>query len=456
MKREKILRTAIVLLGLLPLILQGQDTDQDGIADQLEANLAARFAPEWRFHKSTGTGSNQNEDEEHFPSSIEWLYNYIVQQTGVPPQLEYVPTGAKAPIANISNLSSIIVPGTGITAGDPSWGNCNNGAIRITDYPEKIPGDPTGFPTYYHCYPLGGGKVSIGFLLFYPYDYKGSYCVVPNPLGGCLLSVERGQHRGDWEGINVVVSNIADLNNPASAQNAILEYVKFSGHGSSKYINSTSPRFRSVNTTHPKVYIAWGSHTTYPEPGNFTDYKLDLGWGLINWYDDYFYGNGLTVQSWLPGRTLVNLGETGSPKVGWLNFKGWWGPDDNGDNSSPPGPPCKSPWTADIAGYVTWEEALTSAQYSQYWENAFDLDCSPELAMPYSPDPGYNCQAVVDCRVTCPANMQFPVGSIAEGVNLVAPNGILCILPCNYPETLTISKPMTLKAHEGIVVIGAQ
>jgi len=444
--KNNLLTPILWIILSFPIALAAQDVDGDGLNDQLEANLAARFAPEWRFHKSTGTGSNQNEDEVHFPSSIEWFHDYVVQQTGNPPNLQYIPTGAKAPITDISNLAAMMVPGTGTSAGDPSWGDCNNSSIRITDYPEKIPGDPNGFPTYYHCYPLGDGKVAIGYLLFYSMDYKGRYWA--------FGWIEKGKHRGDWEGINVVVSNVDDLSSPAPAQNAVLETVKFSGHGTAKYIDAASSRIRLLHDTHPKVYISFGSHTPYPEPGSFNDYKIDWGWGFANWYDDYFYGNGLVAQRW--HRPLINVGETGSPRVGWLNYKGWWGPDDNGENSSPPSPPCKGPWTAGLDGFVSWEEAIIPAVSSQYWEDGFYLDCSPELAMSYSPDPGYNCAAIVDCRVTCPADMQFPVGTVAAGVNLIAPGGVLGILPCHYPEILTITKPMTLRAPEGPAVIGAQ
>lgn len=433
------------LLFLSISSMKSQDMDQDGINDQLELALARRFAPEWRFHRELpNDGSNQNQTEAHYPSSIEWFYNYIVQQTGQPPNLWYVPYGSKAPITNISQLAAMIVPGTGLTAGDPTWGNCNNGDIRISDYPEKIPGDPNGFPTYYHCYlDASTGMISIGYLLFYPFDYKGRYWF--------FGWQEPGKHRGDWEGVNALVSGVNDLNDPNEAVNASLVSVKYSGHGPRKYIEATSPRFRSVHGTHPKVYIAYGAHACYPEPGNWNNYIVS-GW-TPNWYDDYFHGNGLVVQSWLPPRNLINLGETGAPLVGWLNYKGWWGPDDNGENSSPPSPPCKSPWTASLAGYLTWEEALEPENYNQYWENPFHLDCSPELATQYSPDPNYNCDIYVDYRVTCPGENP-PLPTIEAGVLQISTGGQLGIFPGQYSENLLISKSLTLKAIEGAVVIG--
>jgi hypothetical protein len=440
----------ITLFSLLSLFLlncfqsSAQDLDQDEINDRLEEALARRFAPEWRFHKTVpGDGSNQNHDEGFFPSSIEWFHNYILQETGQYPDLEHMPTGQKAPITDMSQLSTMEVPGTGRTADDPAWGSCSTKEIRMTNYPEKIPGDPTGFPTYYRCYKLPDGRVYIGYLLFYPYDYKGSY----------LWGLEFGQHRGDWEGINVLVSGVADLDDPASAENAVLERVKFSAHTTGYYILPNSPRFRSVNGTHPKVYIAWGAHACYPEPGEWHNYKVDFPLDIANVYDDFFHGNGLVVQSWQTGRELINLGEEELPAVGWLNYRGLWGPDDNGQNSSPSGPLCKRVWTASLNGILPWEAALLPENYSAFWKDAFTLDCSPEVGFLYIPDPGYDCDAYVDCRVTCPDD-RAPKPTVIEGVFQTQPGGVLGLFPCHYRENLTISKEVTLKAVEGPVLIG--
>ncbi len=442
-----IIKSGLVMLSLLHAFnIKSQDADQDSINDQLEQNLAVRFAPEWRFHKKViGDGSNQNHTEQYYPSSIEWFYNKVVEVTGNPPLMGT--GGSFGPIPNINQLDQMHVPGTNIPASDPFWGGCESGNLWMF-YPEKLSGDPDGFPTYFHCYPLDNGRVSIGYGLFYPFDYKGSYCAIPSPFG-CILEVEEGKHRGDWEGINVVVTGVNDYNDPASFSTAAIEYIKYSGHGAKKFIQAASPRFRSVWGTHPKVFIAWGAHANYPEPGEWHNWVLS---GIKpNWYDDFFHGNGLVVQSWRPQRQLVNMGEKDYPMVGWLNYKGRWGQDDNGGNSSPPGPPCKSFWSGDIDGYVTWEEAMQN--YGGAWEGNAEIDCSPELASPYSPDPAYGANTYVDCRVTCPGENP-PLPTVLSGVYTVPTGGVLGIFPCHYPENIIINKSMTLKAIEGTVVIG--
>ena len=334
-----------------------QDADFDGISDQLEEELARRFAPEWRFHKEApGDRSKQNKTEQFYPSSVEWWYNQVVKLTGKLPLLVY--NGNSTLVQSLLRLDSMLVSGTTLSTSDTAWGRCNNKTIRI-EYPKKIPGDPEGFPTYYRCYPLGNGWAGICYLLFHPYDYKGSYC-----------GLSFGNHRGDWEGINVLVSGISDYSDSSAADNAFIEQVKYSGHGPKKYISSNSPHFSSVLGTHSKVYLSFGSHTPYPEPGEWHNYIVS---GIVpNWYDDFFHGNGLVVQSWVPERKLINMGETVQTLVGWLNYKGLWGPDDNGGNSSSPGPPCKSVWSHELTSeHHTWEESLLQENYGAYWEKGF-------------------------------------------------------------------------------------
>jgi hypothetical protein len=102
---------------------------------------------------------------------------------------------------------------------------------------------------------------------------------------------------------------------------------------------------------------------------------------------------------------------------------------------------------------VTWEEAIKPENYSPYWEEPFHLDCSPELPSTYAPDPGYNCNVFVDWRVTCPGENP-PLMTIGEGVVQAPRGGTVGIFPGHYEETTIISKPLTLKAIEGTVMIG--
>lgn len=453
----------ILAMFIMPMA-HTQDLDNDGINDQLEAALAKKFAPEWRFHQEVpNDGSNQNETELFYPCSVEYFYNQIVAQWGQPPQLTY--DGLSSPIQDINHLDDMIVPGTAMTASDESWetypddGKCGYGKIRM-DYPEKIPGDPSGFPTYFRCNKNSDGKIEIGYFLFFPFDYKGSYCIIYIPFVGCEVSIEKGKHRGDWEGINILLSGVDDLSDVQSVESAFLEDIKYSGHGVSRHIRPGDPSFRVTEGFHPKVYLSFGSHTPYPEPGEWHNFEVETWWpdwlgaGILDIYDDFFHGNGVVAKSWSPFRSLINVGETDGPLVGWLNYKGWWGPDDNGANSSPPGPVCKSVWTHSLNNYYTWSEAQLPENYLIYWENGFEPDCTPDDVSLMTANPGYACNLFVDCRIDCPVD-SLSFDSVSVAIDSAVANNTICLYPCYYNESLIIKKPLIMKAVEGLVVIGA-
>jgi len=441
----------LLALGMLPLLAFTQDLDNDDIPDNIEQAIIKQFAPEWRFHADSGSGSNQNNNEEHYPAAIEYLNEFDLK-------LRYQVNGVvhKSPINDIRQVHLMNRPGTSTPVTQGSFGD---DVLRIEGYPEYLFGQPFSFPTYVHCYITPEGNISIGYLLFYPMDYKGEYCIGGYLFGNCIgVPVRRGKHRADWEGINIVVSGI-DVNNINSVVEGQIEYVKFSGHGTKKIIKGDSPRFRTVHGTHPKIYITWGAHTPYPEPGNFTNYRVDIGLGInANWYDDYFQGGGVVVQSW--NRPLLNMGEVsgaGQPMPGmeWINYRGIWGPDTQSSAAkSPPGPPGKSTWGHHANNYVTWEQAIQEEYSSEFWAGGFDGDCRSFLAAMYLPDPNYNCQNYVNRRTTCPSPASnIPFQRLRPTINATPSSGRVGVFPGTYRAEGLLNKPMTYRAIEGPVLI---
>ncbi len=398
-------------------------------------------------------------------------------------------------------------------------------------------GDPDHFPTYYNCRKVNGedDQLSISYFLFYPFDYKGNYTI---------LSIEPGKHRGDWEGVNVVIKGITDFTTLSEVENTEIERVFYGGHGHPKYLTPSSNGFHAVGN-HTQVFVSWGSHTCYPEPGSWHDWVVD---GIVpNWYDDQFNGRGLAVQSWHTSRELINVGERNNGNqqsfVGWLNFKGCWGPDDNDLNGSPSGPTRNSFWGYSLQGRVTWEYAKD--HWDEFWENPFspytlmspwyshdgpkvifsnDDDWQntslllgpgeyPDLVNDYfnllnnvgvpksllflgdvevtlypefdfmgtqityenSQDgipmnaksmkikstgnsDSYVCGLVVDGEddgtIIQIGNWLYPYHTVEEGANEIEEGGNLCIKSGYFPENITISKPMTMRAFCGSVIIG--
>ena len=455
MKSVKVVLIGIVIL-IVPIISFAQcicgtvpnDKDCDCIDDNLEEALAIKFAPEWRFSKKINwsiiNNSNQNIDEENYPCSVDYL---IRGNRGLPKLQFYYNAlnGSEHPFSDINSISSIKSTYTNQTAADPVFGdNCkedddNNPRNSLTlEFDDNMPGEPNSFPTYYHCGKISNTSVSITYFLFSAFDNK-------HEVGSGIFA----NHRGDWEQFTIVIKGI-DIANGNT--NGTIDYFKFSQHGDDFIsLKGNSDKLRFVKATHPKMYVALTSHALYPEPGILFDRRVPA-WPDA--YDDIFIGNGMIVQTWLPERQLINLGEKNTPmsnpSTKWVQYKGRWGGSD-----SPFGPSCK--WSEDITNVQTWDQFIASG-YDKYW-NDIKLDCYPKFSTNYIPNPNYDCTLIVDCRKTCEdfyGSDRRVYDTLKQAVNDL-PNTQhwqICMMPCNYSEKLTINKRMTLKAIEGKVTIG--
>ncbi len=345
------------------------DKDCDGVNDLLELRLARHFAPQWRFHwKLEGDSSQQNGNETMFPSSVGWFLTEACQITETP-------DGSCPGCPSVTDAGDVTTLTDINQLGKPKWSNPSrpkgDPTLRIDGFCKAIGGDPTHFPTYFHCSPCTRGNlcdantVQIQYYLFFPFDDKGTYRILGE-------KIRPGQHRGDWENINVIVGGITDPARASIPATAKIKHVIYHGHiFHAKLV--PADRVSLASGSHPRVFIAWGTHAMYPEPGKIHNLKLsttevlkklpkyilpflDLGWiiifdvfGLGNVYDDFFGGQGVIVNAWDDSRELVNLGEycAKRPELSfapWIRFRGRWGPDGTGTGSSPPSPPFKGRW----------------------------------------------------------------------------------------------------------------
>ncbi len=431
--KKTLLHLAGILMLIFPTFMEAQD-DADGINDTLEMNLARKFAPEWRFHI----------DELYFPTSMKGLIGQT-KAKGASVLLKY--NGQTKVIDDFNNLDATTLPGTNTLSSDIILGYENKDIALI--FPKELPGEPYSFPTFIRCHSLGGGEVAISYLLFYSYDFKATVDL-PFPL--TYISV---WHRGDWEGISVRVSGVNDLTNPDSYLGATIEEVQLEGHGTPRYISSQSPSFSSVNGVHPKIFIAKGSHASFPQSGTWPNLAVDNAPDFF--YGDKFPGNGLAVQSWQPSRELINVGEKLHPLVGWLNYAGLWGTRDEGEDHSPGGPVDRLRiWSHNTTGYFSWEQAVQEQNYKDYYSAAFEPICT-RMPSQYSPDSGYDCNYFVNCRgCFIPGFGEHSFLSVANQffpANPTVPTRV-GIFPCHFPNPIIFTKPMVLKAIEGPVTIG--
>jgi hypothetical protein len=169
--------------------------------------------------------------------------------------------------------------------------NVRNSAI---DSYEASQGKDRNYAYYYRTIKQAG-YLDLQYWFYYPYnDWAGGY-------GGF------NDHEGDWEGFHIFFK-LDGGNRPIEPP----AYVCYLGHHSRITKPWEHPDVEKVDT-HPVIYVAAGSHASYPEA---KPYPLMALYNLI----DYATGETLTLGhgQW---RSRVNL-----EKVPWLStYLGSWG-----------------------------------------------------------------------------------------------------------------------------------
>ena len=294
----------------------GADADGDGLDDALEAALARRFAPRYRFtaRDPAGPASAQNRDERFFPMSVARFL-----------------AGLEAGLWEVAERGRVRAEGPGRFED-----------ARVLGFPSRLVGDPVGqAPVYTHVYPSEvAGEAFCEYWVFYGYDRAEARVL------GALVPL--GDHRGDWEHTAYRVA----LDPPR-----LLEGYYY-GHARCLLV----PRedLERVEGEHPVVYVSQGKHAAYPAPCVLDSVPLPA-W-LVQ-HHDVANGRGPVWDAWRG--PVIDLGERGRPSAAaadWLAFAGRWGPDGVAIGpleigTSPTGPCMKWSWGANGAG-VPWREGL--------------------------------------------------------------------------------------------------
>lgn len=287
----------------LPAAKAGQDLDGDGLDDALEAAVARRHAPRYRFGAKDPSGPDcpQNLDEVYLPMSVGRFLACL-----------------KAGVYRLRDGSTVRAPQGGRFE-----------ERTVVNFPSRLGGDPLGkAPVYSHVYPGSNeGEVFCEYWVFYPYDRAGAVV-----LG---MDVQLGDHRGDWEHTAYRIS----LDPPR-----VLEGYYY-GHDFCLLV----PRedLELVDGEHPTVYVSQGKHASYPG-ACFLATTGFPGW-MVD-HHDVANGRGPVWDSWRG--PIVDLGEKERPSPAarsWLSFMGRWGPDGwealgLAIGTSPTGPAAKVSW----------------------------------------------------------------------------------------------------------------
>ncbi len=252
----------LLILSSCQVVAPQDDSDNDGLLDSKEAQLAATYAPYLHFVAS----------EKFFPTDISYpLENSVLylKSDGSNTLIDSSPT-----IASISLYSTE----------DYFLDNTLGSSEEIEkDYEQK--------------------KESIGYTVYARVTREVENLVVQYWFFYAFNPGSLNQHEGDWEMIEIIL----DLTESPL-------YAVYSQHfaGERAAWNDVEKR----DETHPRVYVALGSHANY-----FSPYQGKLG------FESDIVGNALTIE---PDEfQIVPLGERGvgnhPPSQDWMEYGGRWG-----------------------------------------------------------------------------------------------------------------------------------
>jgi hypothetical protein len=280
------------------------DADGDTIDDGLEDQLAAKFAPEVRLAPDGIDWAR--------PANVDWYLARVhmrFDHSGCPDcQVLALATPTQA---NLSTQSHKTKGSFCTHTSTVYYSNQSRKEFFLQPPDDAVHnGAPsTEWRTYVHVKKstLVSGGHDIQYWFFYPYND----------------SVASVNHEADWEHITVTADSAGNFYSAWYAQ-----------HGGGKRYAASQLSF--VNSTHPVVYSADGSHASYPTVGSFP---------TILGFSDYTYSGGPVWQTW---NNWVNVGEKTAPRNGqsFIKYGGRWGEvGEMDDTSGPQGPAFQGSWT---------------------------------------------------------------------------------------------------------------
>jgi hypothetical protein len=277
------------------------DFDRDGLKDQLEQELAEKFAPIVFHHP----------DEPNLPTSVKTF----LSQT----ELWFYDGRCHPPLEKVSDRLQTSIPITKHSSCEPSESAVESHGTRSRDknstfFLKNVDDnsrigslDPQNWTTYFHCYPNDQGGVTIQYWRFYAYN-TGHFLGHPFVIGS---------HGGDWEAIHVVLNSSYT---PVTA--------RFLGH---RNISTRSWSSLLSEGTHLLVKSEKGGHTSVPfgdkdsrQAGTFIRQETWSS-GRVRWAIKSKHGRLPEKDSSSP--PLVNLGEKTAPArdMEFLQYSGLWG-----------------------------------------------------------------------------------------------------------------------------------
>jgi hypothetical protein len=297
-----------------PPLPGGVDEDRDGIADRIEDDLVARFAPVVRLHP----------DEQYMPASVAWYLPRVRMRFDVSLGLDKqlldkgsVNPGSLIAQANKGQMSGLSAAPTDffLEQTDASGGD-DYDAYRAET--RKGPA-PAGWTCYAHVRPAANhpDMYDIQYIFFYAYN------------GDMLATAAESAHEADMEHITIRVEK----------DRQTVQKIYYAAHsGEGRWYDRGANGYSVTADGRPIVYSAINSHASYPWARRIDRTLLP---------DDETREGGV---DWDCRQNVANLGEEDRPRAGmqWLQYSGRWGEIGETDIASGPlGPAYQSWWTAD-------------------------------------------------------------------------------------------------------------
>ena len=267
MRKYVMLFSVLLIVGLLlssPIAsVAAQDVDNDGIPDSKEKQLALKYEP--YLHFAAG--------EKFFPTDA----NYHIIKSEL---YEKKSDDSNELIERFPDVATIAQ----YTTENYFLNNTLGGYKEIAeDYKQNR--ESFGDKIYAHV-TSEAGYIVVQYWFFYAFN--------PGTLN---------QHQGDWEMIEIVLDSTETP-----------QYAVYSQHHAGEMADWKD--VEKVDETHPRVYVALGSHASY-----FRSYQGKLG------TESDIVGNAYTLKP--EDLEIVYLGEKGTGKhpssQDWLDFGGKWG-----------------------------------------------------------------------------------------------------------------------------------
>lgn len=320
------MRTALAALVLVgcgappsPVdVVDPTDADEDGVPEELEARIMARFGPELRLAPDDQDWTR--------PANVEWYLSRVhmrFDHAGCPDD-EVLALGTITS-ANIHAQTHFTkASGTGLCrhndgAADQRFSNKKHLEFFLQAADDALvhPGIPPARsdewrayiqvrPSSYVSATNGPAAYDLQVWYFFPYNDN----------------IGSANHEADWEHLTVSVSEDLDLVS-----------VFFATHNDGHRIDDRA-LLTFVEDTHVVGYVADGSHATYEKAGDHPGPVVD----------DHAYEGGPAWRTW---QNFANLGQVGKilGDQDWARYGGRWGEVGATDiTSGPPGPMFNGKW----------------------------------------------------------------------------------------------------------------